>query len=125
MIVGVGVDIVNVARIEKMVQLYGDRFLRRCFSSGEIQAAQDRHLGGAQVLAARWAAKEAFLKCLGQDVTGIPYRDIEVVRSGEGPVRLILHGKASDALARTGATATFLAISHEIDFAVATVVAQV
>lgn len=124
MVTGIGVDIVKIARIDKMIQRYGDRFLQRCFSPGEREAAQARRLGQAQVLAARWAAKEAFLKCLGQNVLGIPYRDIEVVRTGEGPVQLVLHGKARAALARTGATTAFLAISHETDYAVATVVAQ-
>ena len=124
MVTGIGVDIVKVSRIEGLLRRYGDRFPERCFTAAERRAARERPRSRAQVLAARWAAKEAFLKCLGQGITGVPYQEIEVVRSSAGPVQLVLHGKARSALARSGARTTFVALSHETEYAVATVVAQ-
>ncbi len=123
-ILGLGTDIVSVARIDDMLQRHEVRFLNRCFSDQEIQWVNSRGLGRAASLAGRWAAKEAFLKALGRSVTHIPYGDIEVVRSAQGPVSLQCHGLAASEMASMGATECFLSISHEKDFAIATVLLQ-
>ncbi len=127
-VVGIGTDIVAVARIAELLDRHGERFLGRCFRMG------DPHSGGGNwetvakpspvSLAARWAAKEAFLKALGTDVRGIPYRDIEVVKSDLGPVGLVLHGRARDVLAEAGGNRIHLTISHEREFAVASVLIE-
>jgi len=114
---GTGIDIVEVDRIGHLLARHGRRFLERCFRPGETTSDPES-------LAARWAAKEAFLKALGGYVGNIPYRDIEVVRSGEGPVSLKLHGRALTALERTGTTRIHLAVSHERGHAVASVILE-
>ena len=123
-ILGLGTDIVSVVRIAEMIQRHEDRFLNRCFSEHEVQWVNSRGLGRAASLAGRWAAKEAFLKALGRSVTHIPYGDIEVVRSAAGPVSLKLHGKAALEMDSVGATGCIVSISHEKDFAIATVLLQ-
>lgn len=124
MILGLGTDVVEVARIAGLAARYGDRFLERCFSRAERDLARRRGPGEAAALAARWAAKEAFLKALGSDVRAIPYREVEVVRDPAGPVALRLHGRAAAALAAGGGRRVHLALSHERAYAVATVVIE-
>ena len=127
-VVGVGIDIVAVERIAELIAHHGDRFVRRCFRTRDLHTdGNDQEAVAyptAVFLAGRWAAKEAFLKALGTDVRGVPYRDIEVDRSASGPVRLVLHGRARDALAKAGGSRTHLAISHEREFAVASVLIE-
>jgi holo-[acyl-carrier protein] synthase len=123
-ILGLGTDIVSVVRISELLERHGDRFMNRCFSPDEIQWANSRGLGRAASLAGRWAAKEAFLKALGRSVKHIPYGDIEVVRSAAGPISLKLHRRAAEELAVVGATGCILSISHEKEFAIATVLLQ-
>ncbi len=123
-ILGLGTDIVSVVRIDHLVQRHGQRFLNRCFSPDEIQWADSRGLGRSASLAGRWAAKEAFLKALGRSVKHIPYGDIEVVRSPEGPVSLKLHRRAAEEAAALGSFGGILSISHEKEFAIATVLIQ-
>ena len=123
-ILGLGTDIVSVERINDLVQRHGDRFLTRCFSSAEIQWADSRGLGRSASIAGRWAAKEAFLKALGRSVKHIPYGDVEVLRSPDGPIQLKLHGRAAREMEIVGAGSCILSISHEKDFAIATVLLQ-
>ncbi len=127
-VVGVGIDIVAVERIAELIAHHGDRFVSRCFRIRDPHSdGSDEEAVGypsAAFLAGRWAAKEAFLKALGTDVRGVPYRDIEVDRSASGPVRLVLHGRARDALAKAGGNRIHLAISHEREFAVASVLIE-
>ncbi len=120
-IIGLGTDIVSIPRIADLVQRHGDRFLGRCFRPGEIEYAASRGLGRDASLAARWAAKEAFLKALGTSVTHIPYHDIEVVKLVQGPVGLKLYGKALASLDSCGGADCLLSLSHEREFALATV----
>jgi holo-[acyl-carrier protein] synthase len=126
MILGLGTDIVEVGRIASLVDRHGERFLQRVFRPAEIDLARERGPGAAAALAARWAAREAFLKALGSGIPihSIPYRDIEVCRDPDGPVSLRLHGRARDAAAARGATRIHLALSHERGYAVATVVLE-
>jgi len=124
LILGLGTDIVVVARIGDLVQRHGNRFLDRCFREGEQAAGQRPGATGATALAARWAAKEAFLKALGRDVRRIPYRDVEVVGTEVGPVQLRLHGRAAAALADIHGDRVHLSISHQENLAVAMVVIE-
>jgi holo-[acyl-carrier protein] synthase len=120
---GLGTDIVAVARIAALVARHGDRFLDRCFRPGELQVLRERVPAAAHAaLAARWAAKEAFIKALGGRGAGVVYRDIEVVRQPDGAPQLRLHGTAALALAACGASGALVSLSHERDYAVATVV---
>ncbi|MCP4571994.1 MAG: holo-[acyl-carrier-protein] synthase [bacterium] len=124
MIIGVGVDIVAVERITALLTDHGARFLERCFRPAERELVAARGERGAAALAARWAAREAFLKALGTNVRYVPYRDVEVVRDPEGPVRLALHGRAATVCAERGGRTTHLSLSHERDHAVAVVIIE-
>ncbi len=122
--IGVGTDIVAVARIADLLARHGERFSKRCFRPDEIALAQARGPRQAATLAARWAAKEAFLKSLGLVTDGIAYRDIEVVRDASGRPTLRLYATAAAALATAGARSTHLSVSHEDAYAVAVVVLE-
>lgn len=124
MILGLGNDVVSVARIGDLARRHGARFLDRCFRRGEQAVADRPGAAGDAALAARWAAKEAFLKALGRDVRRIPYRDVEVVKQPDGPVSLLLHGRAAQALAAAGGGRVHLSLSHERDVAAAVVVIE-
>jgi len=123
-ILGLGTDIVAVDRIADLVDRYGDRFTARVFSEAERALAEGRGPAGAAALAARWAAREAFLKALGGDVRAVPYGSIEVVRAAAGPVSLRLSGAAADALDALGGRRVHLALSHERTHAVAVVIIE-
>jgi holo-[acyl-carrier protein] synthase len=114
-----GVDIASVSRIDGMVRRWGDRFLKRVYTAGEIAYCLNRACP-ARSLAARFAAKEAFFKAVsGWHRGGLGHRSIEVV-TGEGGVPTIRpHGRARTAL---GDRLACLSLSHEQDLAVAVVV---
>ena len=114
----VGVDIIEIPRIKRVFEQYGDRFLRRIYTDREIAYCRGR----APQLASRFAAKEATMKALGTGVRGIRWQDIEVVRGrGQAP-RIELHGTAQARADRLGLTDIALSLSHSREFAVASVV---
>ena len=119
-VVGIGIDLVAVDRLALLMARHGDRFLARCFRcwspGGEHDDLSD--------LAGRWAAKEAFLKALASNVKVIPYRDIEIGRNAAGAPVITTHGRASLALAATGARNVHLSIAPGADFTVATVILE-
>jgi len=119
---GLGTDIIRVDRIGDLVDRYGDRFLNRVYREGELTVLERTRNAAMAALAARWAAKEAFVKALGSLAEGVPYRDVEVVRSDSGAPQLRLHGAAAAALAAKGANGTMVSLSHERDHATATVI---
>ena len=94
---GLGVDIVSVPRIADLLDRHADRFLRRCFRPEEIEQIE-RQADPAPAAAAAWAAKEACLKALGVDVSGIPYQDVEVTGLSDPDPGLRLHGRAAAVL---------------------------
>ena len=102
MIVGIGIDLVDIARVDKLLDAKGDRALRRLFTADEVAYALARALP-AQHLAARLAAKEAAFKALAGNslARGIGWREIEVVRTHERPT-LVFHGRASERVAQLG-----------------------
>jgi len=123
-VIGVGIDIVQVARIAGLLQKYGDRFRRRCFSEVELALAHQRSEQEAATLAARWAAKEAFRKALGSHTPQLTWRDLEVVHGESGEPRLKLHEAAASAVTAAGGSRTHLAPGHEHDYAVAVVLLE-
>ena len=123
-IVGLGTDVVQVARIADLVARHGARFLDRIYRPGEQAVLARTGQAAAAALAARWAAKEAFIKALGPHAGAVPYRDVEVVRGPDGVPHLRLHGAAARALARAGASQALVSLSHERQVATATVILQ-
>lgn len=117
-IVGVGIDATDIDRISETIARYGDRFLSRIFTAGEIAYCQ-RHRDPAPSFAARFAAKEAGMKALGTGLArGVSWRDLEVVRAG-GPPQLRLHGGAARQLERLGGKSTLLTLTHSRSLAIA------
>lgn len=121
-VLGLGTDIVQVARIADLVARHGHRFLDRVYRPDEQRVLNRTTEAAAAALAARWAAKEAFIKALGVAATAVPYRDVEVVRDESGAPSLRLHGAAKTALEGRGASQALVSMSHERDHATATVI---
>jgi holo-[acyl-carrier protein] synthase len=115
----VGIDLVDLSRIAASIDAFGDRFLHRVFTDGELAYAQAAPALTVERLAARFAAKEAAKKAL--DLEGVGWRDLEVARSPSGACHLILHGAARVA---AGAMSFALSMSHEGDHATAVVIAH-
>ena len=112
MIVGCGVDIIEIARIAESLSRYGDRFRRRVFLPGEIAYCMQKR-NAAESFAARFAAKEAAAKALGTGIqAGVGWRDIEVVRASSGRPSLVLHGRAQTVALRLGATRAVVSLTH-------------
>ena len=129
MILGLGTDIVNIARIEAALERHAERFLARSFTAAEIALADSRPAHRAATLAKRWAAKEACAKALGTGIgRGFGMTDIEVVLNELGaPALKLLNGaeKRLFALTPDGHTpAIHLALSDDLPWATATVVLE-
>ena len=112
----VGVDIVEIARVEESLRRFGDRFRRRVYTAGELAETGER----GPSLAARFAAKEATIKALGSSAVAL--HEIEVVRPTGARPRLRLSGRAAARAAELGVEEIALSLSHSRDFAVAMVV---
>src|SRR3954453_8798334 len=103
MIVGTGVDITEVPRVAATIERFGERFLRRVFTDGEISYCESKH-NKVERFAARFAAKEAALKAIGTGLRrGISWKDVEVARLPGGRPTMTFHGIAADFFARLGA----------------------
>ena len=96
MIYGNGIDIIDINRIRKVIDKYGNRFKKRCFSISEIERSEKRK-NSVESYAKRYAAKEACAKALGTGLArGVFWKDIEVVNNQYGKPFIKLHGKAKD-----------------------------
>lgn len=123
-LVGLGVDLVEVARIERLLAEHGERFLERCFTRDERRQWQAAG-GRAEHLAGRFAAKEAVLKALGTGWRhGIAWTDIEVLPDDAGRPGVGLTGQAARFAAAAGIARWMLSISHSGGFAVASAIAE-
>jgi holo-[acyl-carrier protein] synthase len=119
-IIGIGIDATDLYRVADVLQRYGDRFLRRVFTDGEIAYCTKRR-NPVPHLAGRFAAKEAVMKALGTGQSrGVLWKDIEVVRGG-GPPRLKLRGGAGRRAEEMGVTQSLLTITHSETLAFAQV----
>src|SRR6266446_1928904 len=124
MIVGTGIDIAEVPRIGEAIQRFGDRFLHRIFTEGEIRYC-DSKANRVERYAARFAAKEAGMKALGTGWNhGVRWRDIEVVRpKGQRPT-IQFHGQAAVFAEKLGTKNVALSITHTRDQALAHVILE-
>jgi holo-[acyl-carrier protein] synthase len=119
-IIGLGFDATDIPRIAAAFERYGDRFLRRVFTDGEI-AYCTRRRNPVPHLAGRFAAKEATMKALGTGHSrGVLWKDIEVVRTS-GPPHLELHGGAAARASRMQVRSSLLTITHADTLAMAQV----
>ena len=124
MILGTGVDIAEVHRIRESIERFGDRFLRRIFTEGEIRYCEQQ-ASRFESYAARFAAKEAGMKALGTGWSrGVRWRDIEVVRpKGQRPT-LQFHGEAAAIAAKLGTKNIALSLTHTSGQALAHVIIE-
>jgi holo-[acyl-carrier protein] synthase len=119
-IIGLGFDVTEIPRIADALGRYGDRFMRRVFTDGEIDYCTRRR-APAMHFAGRFAAKEAAMKALGTGHShGVLWRDVEVVRRG-GPPQLQLHGGAGRRLLAIGGRRSLVTITHTETLAMAQV----
>jgi holo-[acyl-carrier protein] synthase len=122
MIVGIGIDIIEVARIREVL-LRTPRFRERVFTPAERAYCDSRSALAAQHYAARFAAKEAALKALQTGWRdGIGWQDVEVASREMGAPYLVLHGPVLELFNSSGATATHLSLSHTSEHAIAQVI---
>jgi holo-[acyl-carrier protein] synthase len=124
MIVGSGIDMVEIRRIQQSMDRHGKRFLDRVYTVAE-QAYCLRKRNSAESFAARFAAKEAGAKALGTGISyGVNWLEIEVVREPSGRPTLSFHGRAAQIAAHLGVATAALSITHTADLAMASVVIE-
>jgi holo-[acyl-carrier protein] synthase len=119
----IGLDLVQISRISESLDRFGDRFMQRLFTEGEIAYSQQGTGQSAERLAARFAAKEAAIKAFSLSDAGVNWRDIEVQKLPNGACRLALHGKAAQRASQLGVAEISLSLSHDGDYAGAVVTA--
>lgn len=125
MIIGIGVDIVDIDRIEHSLLEHGTRFRNRIFTAGEITYCE-AHLRSGERYAARFAAKEATRKAFGAvaSITRLSWQDVEIVSSNEGAPHLHLHGATADLARKLGVVRSHVSLSHATSQAIAMVVLE-
>ncbi len=124
MIVGTGIDIAEVPRIEAAIQRFGDRFLRRIFTPEEIRYCESKRNRGERY-AARFAAKEAAVKAIGTGWSrGVAWTDVEVRREPGGRPTIAFRGKAGEFAARLGVKRASLSLTHTREHAMAMVILE-
>jgi holo-[acyl-carrier protein] synthase len=125
MIIGIGVDVVEISRVRSMIASQGDRALIRLFTEAERSYCADM-ANPARHYAVRVAAKEAAFKALSgsDEARGIGWREMEVELDGIGRPSLRLHGRASARARELGVAHTWISLSHGDDLATAFVVLE-
>jgi len=124
MILGTGVDLAEVSRIRASIERYGERFVGRVYTAGEI-AYVERKANRYERYAARFAAKEAGMKAIGTGWTsGVTWRDFEVANLPSGRPTLRLHGRAAAIAASLGVRAISLSITHTAELGMAHVILE-
>ena len=125
MVIGLGTDMIEIARIERSLQRFGPAFLARVYTVSEIAYCDGKRKTAAESFAARFAAKEAAAKALGTGISrGVSWREFEVVRPYGGRPELRLAGRAAEIAARLGINRLALTLSHTRELAIAVVVAE-
>ena len=124
MIVAIGIDLVEVSRIETVFARRGDRFRARVFTQGEISYCE-RRASKLASYAARFAAKEAAMKALGTGWSeGVGWMDVEVVSEQSGAPALQLHRRALERMREIGAKKAHLSLTHSGNLAIAEVLLE-
>jgi holo-[acyl-carrier protein] synthase len=123
-IVGVGVDLVEVARVQHSLDRFGDRFLQRVFTTGEIEYSMSMKFP-ARHLAARFAAKEAVSKAFGTGIgKAMGWRDIDVRKKESGEPFLVFAGGADKLASQRGVTKPLITLTHTDQHAIAMIVLE-
>ncbi|NQV04536.1 MAG: holo-ACP synthase [Candidatus Omnitrophica bacterium] len=117
MIVGTGVDIIEVGRVKKALDTWGGRFLNRVFTQRELDYANTKKFSH-ESLAARFACKESVLKAFGDTRIGIQLKNIEVLNDSKGKPEIILHGEAKEFASKNRLDNIIVSMSHTANYAV-------
>jgi len=124
MIVGIGIDLVKVSRIEAVLERHGQRFVERILHPNELLIYQN-HSHPLAYFAKRYAAKEALSKALGTGIArGVNFNEIETQLNELGRPHLILHGTTLDKADELGVNNLFITLSDEQDYAIANVILE-
>ena len=125
MIINIGTDIIDIRRIKKTINKYGNKFKKRCFHKSEILKSENR-LKTAESYSKRYAAKEACAKALGTGLArGVFWKDIEVINNKFGKPIILLHNKALNFLNKMDKDNNLnieLSLSDEKNYAIANVI---
>ncbi len=125
MIVGLGIDIVELDRIHKALQRFGDRFSRRILTRSELNSMPGAEQARISFLAARFAAKEAGVKALGTGMSGgISWHDLEVRPLPSGKPEIFFHGPARSVADSLSARTAHISLTHGRDTAAAVVILE-
>jgi len=122
MILGVGLDVCSIHRMEEALARYGDRFWKRILTDREQALLADR-VDRATALAGRWAAKEAIVKAMA-GAPGVGWRDLEILGGPKEPPVMHVHGPARALADRLGVATIFLSITHDAGVAAAVVILE-
>ncbi len=124
MIVGLGTDLAEISRIARSIERFGDRFLERVYTVGEIAYCRSKK-NFAESFAARFAAKEAGAKALGTGIShGVSWQEFEVLRARSGKPSLVLHGRAAEIARQLGVVHATLSLTHSRETAMAVVILE-
>ena len=124
MIAGIGIDLIEVARIREAIEKYGERFLRRIYTAVEIEYCSSKK-NAAIHYAGRFAAKEAAFKAIERGWMGdISWKEIEIYNEPSGAPRIVFYGKALELIQDKKITRSFVTISHIEEHATAAVVLE-
>jgi len=116
----IGVDIIEISRIENAVSRWGETFLRRLYTESELKLYHDK----PSSLAARFAGKEAVIKALGPQIKGISLKEIEILSDPDGQPSVKLYGEAQKRANSLGLDKLVISLSHSREHAIAFVVGE-
>ena len=123
-VVGIGVDLVECERIQHSIDRFGERFLHRVFTDGEVAYSMSMKVP-ARHLAARFAAKEAVSKAFGTGIgKAMGWRDIDVQKKASGEPFLVFSGPAGELAKARGVTKALITLSHTDQYAMACIVLE-
>jgi holo-[acyl-carrier protein] synthase len=124
MVIGMGTDLIETRRVQESIDRFGERFLERIFTAGEIAYCM-RKKNAAESFAARFAAKEAGAKALGTGISrGVSWKEFEVKREPSGKPTLSLSGRAAELAGTMGIRRIELSLTHSRELAMAVVLAE-
>ena len=124
MIFGIGIDLVEVDRLKKSIEKFGDRFINRLFTENEIKYCQTK-LNSFQHFAVRFAAKEAFLKAIGTGLrAGMTWHQIEIINDEQGKPSILTHDECYKILQKLDIKKTELSLSHTNQHGIAVVILE-
>ena len=124
MVIGMGTDLIETRRVQESIDRFGERFLERIFTAGEIAYCM-RKKNAAESFAARFAAKEAGAKALGTGISrGVSWKEFEVKREASGKPTLSLSGRAAELAGIMGIRRVELSLTHSRELAMAVVLVE-